>query len=137
MSLISGELSLGDGVSPGQPTTRSVSVSLAGLVGGRLLEPGEPCRSCRWRVPRRNWASAAATRQRSATTSHLGASATSGRGRAAASDTCYRQDIDHWQLAIHADRGTSMASKPVALLLPDLGVTTSHSRPHVSNDNPY
>ena len=41
------------------------------------------------------------------------------------------------QLTLHADRGTSMASKPVALLLADLGVTKSHSRPHVSNDNPY
>ena len=38
---------------------------------------------------------------------------------------------------IHADRGTSMTSKPVAQLLVDLGVTKSHSRPHVSNDNPY
>jgi putative transposase len=38
---------------------------------------------------------------------------------------------------IHADRGTSMTSKPVAQLLVDLGVTRSHSRPHVSNDNPY
>jgi putative transposase len=47
------------------------------------------------------------------------------------------EDIDHGQLTIHADRGTSMTSKPVALLLADLGVTRSHSRPHVSNDNPY
>lgn len=39
--------------------------------------------------------------------------------------------------AIHADRGTSMTSQPVAQLLLDLGVTRSHSRPHVSNDNPY
>ena len=39
--------------------------------------------------------------------------------------------------AIHADRGTSMTSKPVAQLLVDLGVARSHSRPHVSNDNPY
>lgn len=39
--------------------------------------------------------------------------------------------------AIHADRGTSMTSKPVSLLLADLGITRSHSRPHVSNDNPY
>ncbi len=39
--------------------------------------------------------------------------------------------------AIHADRGTSMTSKPVAQLLLDLGVTRSHSRPRVSNDNPY
>ena len=38
---------------------------------------------------------------------------------------------------IHADRGTSMTSKPVAQLLVDLNVTRSHSRPHVSNDNPY
>jgi len=39
--------------------------------------------------------------------------------------------------AVHADRGTSMTSKPVAALLADLHVTQSHSRPHVSNDNPY
>lgn len=41
------------------------------------------------------------------------------------------------QLTLHADRGTSMTSKPVAQLLVDLGVARSHSRPHVSNDNPY
>ena len=52
-------------------------------------------------------------------------------------DTCFRQNISYGQLSIHADRGSSMASKPVALLLADLGVTKSHSRPHVSNDNPY
>jgi putative transposase len=40
-------------------------------------------------------------------------------------------------LTIHADRGTSMTSKPVAVLLAELGVTRTHSRPHVSNDNPY
>lgn len=39
--------------------------------------------------------------------------------------------------SLHADRGTSMTSKPVAQLLADLGVARSHSRPHVSNDNPY
>jgi transposase InsO family protein len=38
---------------------------------------------------------------------------------------------------IHADNGTSMTSKPVADLLSDLRITKSHSRPHVSNDNPY
>jgi transposase InsO family protein len=38
---------------------------------------------------------------------------------------------------VHADRGTSMTSKPVAALLDDLGVTRSHSRPRVSNDNPF
>ena len=38
---------------------------------------------------------------------------------------------------VHADRGTSMTSKTVAALLADLEVTKSHSRPRVSNDNPY
>ena len=38
---------------------------------------------------------------------------------------------------VHADRGTSMTSKTVAALLTDLGVTRSHSRPRVSNDNPF
>jgi len=47
------------------------------------------------------------------------------------------QDIKRHQLTLHADRGTSMTSKPVAQLLVDLGVARSHSRPHVSNDNPY
>jgi putative transposase len=50
---------------------------------------------------------------------------------------CAKQGITAGQLTIHADRGSSMTSKPVALLLADLGVTQSHSRPHVSNDNPY
>jgi putative transposase len=53
------------------------------------------------------------------------------------SATCTKQDISRGQLTIHADRGSSMTSKPVALLLADPGVTQSHSRPHVSNDNPY
>ena len=52
-------------------------------------------------------------------------------------DTCFAQGIDPGQLSLHADRGSSMASKTVAFLLADLGVTKSHSRPHVSNDNPY
>ena len=52
-------------------------------------------------------------------------------------DTCAKQGIDPGTLTIHADRGTSMTSKPVALLMADLGVTKSHSRPHVSDDNPY
>ncbi len=51
--------------------------------------------------------------------------------------TCAKQHIGRGQLTIHADRGSSMTSKPVAFLLADLGVTQSHSRPHVSNDNPY
>ena len=52
-------------------------------------------------------------------------------------DTCAKQHIGRDQLTIHADRGSSMTSKPVAFLRADLGVTQSHSRPHVSNDNPF
>lgn len=52
-------------------------------------------------------------------------------------ETCTRQGITPGQLTIHADRGSSMKSKPLALLLADLGVTKTHSRPHVSNDNPF
>jgi putative transposase len=52
-------------------------------------------------------------------------------------DTLAHHGIEPDQLALHADRGTPMTSKPVAQLLIDLGVDRSHSRPHVSNDNPY
>jgi putative transposase len=52
-------------------------------------------------------------------------------------ETCERQGIIPGQLTLHADRGSSMKSKPVALMLADLGVTKTHSRPQVSNDNPY
>ncbi len=52
-------------------------------------------------------------------------------------DTCEKQAIQPGELTIHADRGSSMKSKPVAFLLADLGVTKTHSRPHVSDDNPY
>lgn len=51
--------------------------------------------------------------------------------------TCARQGIEPDQLTLHADRGSSMTSKSVAFLLADLGVTKTHSRPQVSNDNPY
>ena len=51
--------------------------------------------------------------------------------------TIKAENVPAGQLTIHADRGSSMASKPVALLLADLGVTKTHSRPRVSNDNPY
>ena len=51
--------------------------------------------------------------------------------------TCAKQEIRPDQLTIHADRGSSMISKSVALLLADLGITRTHSRPHVSNDNPF
>jgi len=47
------------------------------------------------------------------------------------------QGVTRGSLTLHADRGTSMTSKPVSQLLVDLGVDRSHSRPHVSNDNPY
>lgn len=52
-------------------------------------------------------------------------------------ETCTKQNIKQGQLTIHADRGPSMKSKTVAFLLSDLGVTKSHSRPYVSNDNPF
>jgi len=51
--------------------------------------------------------------------------------------SCVKQGIERAQLTLHADRGSSMTSKTVALLLADLGVTKTHSRPYVSNDNPY
>jgi putative transposase len=53
------------------------------------------------------------------------------------SESCRKQGIEPDQLTIHADRGSSMRSKSVALLLSDLGITKTHSRPYVSNDNPY
>jgi putative transposase len=52
-------------------------------------------------------------------------------------DTAAKQHIIPGQLTIHADRGSPMTAKPVAFLLAELGVTKSHSRPQVSNDNPY
>ena len=51
--------------------------------------------------------------------------------------TVSRQHVVHGTLTLHADRGTSMRSKPVASLLIDLDITKSHSRPYVSDDNPY
>ena len=50
---------------------------------------------------------------------------------------CRSQHIQPGQLTLHADRGSSMRSQPVALLLADLGVLKTHSRPNVSDDNPY
>jgi putative transposase len=52
-------------------------------------------------------------------------------------ETCEKQNIQPDQLGLHADRGSAMRSKPVALLLADLSVTKTHSRPYTSNDNPY
>ncbi len=52
-------------------------------------------------------------------------------------EACLQQGVDRGQLTVHADRGSAMISKGVAQLLSDLGVEKTHSRPHVSNDNPY
>jgi len=52
-------------------------------------------------------------------------------------ETCAKEGICRDHLTLHADRGSAMTSKSVAQLLADLGVTKTHSRPHVSNDNPY
>ena len=52
-------------------------------------------------------------------------------------DAIYRHEVPAGQLTLHADRGSSMTSRTVSQLLCDLGVLQSHSRPHVSNDNPY
>ena len=51
--------------------------------------------------------------------------------------TCLKQGIAPHHLTIHADRGAPMRSKLVALLFSDLGIAASHSRPRVSNDNPF
>jgi putative transposase len=52
-------------------------------------------------------------------------------------DTLQKHTIPSGQLTIHADRGKVMRSKPVAFLMADLGIAKTHSRPYVSNDNPY
>ena len=52
-------------------------------------------------------------------------------------DTVTKHQIEPGTLTLHADRGSSMRSKPVAALLIDLDVTKTHSRPYVSDDNPY
>jgi len=52
-------------------------------------------------------------------------------------DTCRKQQIEPGHLTLHADRGASMTSKPVAVLLTDLGITKTHSRPYTRDDNPF
>jgi putative transposase len=52
-------------------------------------------------------------------------------------ETCVKQGVQREQLTIHADNGSPMIAKSVAVLMADLGVVKSHSRPHVSNDNPF
>lgn len=57
--------------------------------------------------------------------------------RALIAQATEQQRIGRDQLTVHADRGPSMTSKPVAFLLADLGVTKTHNRPYTSTDNPY
>jgi putative transposase len=52
-------------------------------------------------------------------------------------ESCHKQGIARGQLTLHADNGGPMRAKSLALLLSDLGVTASHSRPHTSDDNPF
>jgi putative transposase len=52
-------------------------------------------------------------------------------------DSAMKEGIRPGTLTLHADRGSSMRSKPVATLLADLGIAKSHSRPYISDDNPY
>lgn len=52
-------------------------------------------------------------------------------------DSCAKQAIQPGQLTLHADRGAAMVSLTLGQLLNELGVTKSHSRPHVSDDNPF
>jgi putative transposase len=48
-----------------------------------------------------------------------------------------KQEVDPASLTLHSDRGPAMKSHSVAQLLATLGITKSHSRPHVSDDNPF
>ena len=57
--------------------------------------------------------------------------------KALIADAIARHRVEPGQLTIHADRGSSMTSNPVVELYTFLGIGRSHSRPHVSNDNPY
>jgi putative transposase len=52
-------------------------------------------------------------------------------------ETCSKQDVPTDQLTIHSDRGPAMKSQTVAQMLAALGVVKSHSRPRISNDNPF
>ena len=67
----------------------------------------------------------------------VAATETAELAKAFIADTINTHGVTRDVLTIHADRGTSMTSKPVAVLLAELGVTRTHSRPHVSNDNPF
>ena len=62
---------------------------------------------------------------------------TAGLARQLLEHSCRQQQISAGQLTVHADRGSSMTSKSLALLLADLGIVKTHSRPHVCDDNPF
>jgi putative transposase len=62
---------------------------------------------------------------------------TAGLAKELIDQSCNQQKIAPGQLTIHADRGAAMTSKSLALFLADLGVVKTHSRPHVSDDNPF
>jgi putative transposase len=62
---------------------------------------------------------------------------TAGLAKQLIENSCQKQGILPGQLTLHADRGSSMTSRSLALLLADLGVVKTHSRPHVSDDNPF
>ena len=67
----------------------------------------------------------------------LASSEWQGHAKQLMAECCERQGIEPGQLTIHSDRGGPMRGKTVAQLYADLGVTKTHSRPHVSNDNPF
>lgn len=60
-----------------------------------------------------------------------------GIAKALFSDAAHEQGVQPGQLHVHADGGAIMKSKSLALLFADLAISKSHSRPHVSNDNPF
>lgn len=62
---------------------------------------------------------------------------TAGLAKQLIETACSQQQISRDQLTLHADRGSSMTAKSLALMLADLGVVKTHSRPHVSDDNPF
>ena len=101
----------GPGTSPSCPVPNAASTT--------------SCSSSSTSTPATSWAGASPPRQ------------TGELAEAFIADAFDTQGIGRDQLTLHADRGSSMTSKPVAQLLVDLGVTRSHSRPSVSNDNPY
>jgi transposase InsO family protein len=119
--------------------TRRRGCAAARRCAGR---PGS-CAAARWCAgPRSSWAGSRSWAAGPAPAAPAAAARQPGRSWPAAWDRIYSRYVPGWLLArgeltIHADRGSSMASKPVAFLLADLGVTKSHSRPHCSNDNPY